>query len=307
MVSIGIPVYNGAVYLRDALVSVLAQTFPNLELIISDNASNDGTEDICQEYLGRDKRITYIRHATNLGAGPNYDNCFHKSSGKYFKWLAHDDMIASSFIEKSVDALEASPDAVLCYSHIREIDMHNKTIREYDPGFSGLSADSPSQRFKPLIKDMTDCKFFFGLFRRNVLINSELHGNYISSDKILIAETGLRGRFVKIDEPLILIREHNQRYTRAIYPNRNRSLVWLDTASNKRKPYRRLTLYKKYIHIINKNIFDRKERMFCYKYLIEYAFRKRNLKILMHDLIMAISSGLYRKIGFINTADKKLR
>jgi len=307
LVSVGIPVYNGAAYLRLAIESVLAQTWENLELIISDNASNDDTEGICREYQEKDRRITYIKNATNLGAGPNYDNCFHKSSGKYFKWLAHDDMIAPSFIEKSVGLLEKNPAAVLCFSLIREIDKNNNIIREYDPGFDGLYSAIPSQRFRPMIKDMTGCEFFFGLFHRNVLINSELHGNYINSDKILIAETALRGAFMKINEPLIIIREHSQRYSRSVYPDRTRSLVWFDSAVNNRKPYRRVTLYGRYIRIINKNIFDKKERFLCYKYLFEYALKKRNIRLLMHDLVMALSLNLYEKLDFINRIDKKLR
>src|SRR3972149_8539793 len=90
-VSVGLPVFNGEQFLRQALDSVLAQTYPGFELIISDNASTDRTQDICEAYATRDKRIQYYRQSKNVGGGRNYNFVFEVSNGEYFKWLAHDD------------------------------------------------------------------------------------------------------------------------------------------------------------------------------------------------------------------------
>ena len=68
MVSIGMPIYSGERYIREALDSLLAQTFTDFELIISDNASSDRTESICREYAERDARIIYFRQEENIGA-----------------------------------------------------------------------------------------------------------------------------------------------------------------------------------------------------------------------------------------------
>lgn len=87
--SIGLPVYNGENYLEQAIQSVLAQTFQDFELIISDNASTDGTEAICRRFAEQDPRILYVRQPRNIGAAKNYNYTFHLARGEYFNWLAH--------------------------------------------------------------------------------------------------------------------------------------------------------------------------------------------------------------------------
>ena len=85
ILSIGLPVYNGAQFLEKALDSLLCQTFRDFELIISDNASTDATEKICKSYAERDSRIHYSRNAENMGAGWNVRRVYLLAQGKYFK------------------------------------------------------------------------------------------------------------------------------------------------------------------------------------------------------------------------------
>src|SRR3990172_5611242 len=106
LIAVGLPVYNGQKYLAQAIESILGQTFADFELIISDNASTDRTQEICQAYAARDPRVRYFRNERNLGAGPNYDLCFERARSKYFKWAAHDDVIAPDFLEKTKANLE---------------------------------------------------------------------------------------------------------------------------------------------------------------------------------------------------------
>lgn len=105
MVSIGMPVYNGENYIREALDSLLAQTFTDFELIISDNASTDGTQAICEAYAANDARIKYIRQSENLGAGKNFEYVLEHSCGKYFMWAAHDDMWAINWLEALINQI----------------------------------------------------------------------------------------------------------------------------------------------------------------------------------------------------------
>lgn len=100
LVSIGMPVYNGERYIRQALDSLLAQDYANFELIISDNVSTDGTQGICLEYAARDERIRYYRNETNLGALRNFNRVFELSSGKYFMWAAHDDVWNPAYVQE---------------------------------------------------------------------------------------------------------------------------------------------------------------------------------------------------------------
>ncbi|HEX8916315.1 MAG TPA: glycosyltransferase, partial [Humisphaera sp.] len=93
--TIGLPVYNGARYLAQALESYLGQTFTDFELLISDNASTDATPDICRAFAARDGRIRYTRNQMNLGAGPNFNKVYRDSRpAPFFKWTAADDVYA---------------------------------------------------------------------------------------------------------------------------------------------------------------------------------------------------------------------
>lgn len=97
-VSIGMPVYNGERYIEKALGSLLAQTFTNFELIISDNASSDATQTICERYAARDPRIVYIRQNENLGASANFRHVLRRARGKLFMWAAADDWWAENWL-----------------------------------------------------------------------------------------------------------------------------------------------------------------------------------------------------------------
>lgn len=98
-VSIGMPVYNGAKYIREALDSLLAQTFIDFELIISDNASTDSTDAICLEYAAKDARIQYVRQDVNCGAIENFRHVLNGARGQYFMWAACDDMWSENWLE----------------------------------------------------------------------------------------------------------------------------------------------------------------------------------------------------------------
>jgi len=105
---VGLPVYNGERFLGRAIDTLLAQTYRDFELIIVDNASSDGTEDICRAYAQRDRRIHYWRNARNLGAMGNFRRVFELARGELFKWAAHDDEHEPAFLEKCVTALDGS-------------------------------------------------------------------------------------------------------------------------------------------------------------------------------------------------------
>ena len=79
-VTIGVPVYNGANYLERALSSLADQTYPDVRVLISDNASTDATEEIARSFVAADNRFEYWRNDTNIGAVPNYDKVFYAAT-----------------------------------------------------------------------------------------------------------------------------------------------------------------------------------------------------------------------------------
>ncbi len=225
-VSLGLPVYNGARYLRQTLDAVLAQTWQDFELIICDNASTDATEAICRDYAAQDQRIHYHRNAQNLGAAPNYNRTFALSHGHYFKWVAHDDLCAPEYLSHGVRILDRHPDVVLCHAQTVFIDSDGQTLR-FDPihrrffdrsgrGYRepeflpNLDAAAPVTRYNEVLLHMRWCFEVFGLIRANVLQQTSLIGPYYGSDKVLLAELSLMGRFTQLLEPLFFRRCHTE-------------------------------------------------------------------------------------------------
>ena len=111
LVSIGMPAYNGAQYIRKALDSLLAQDFENFELIISDNASTDATLNICREYAKKDQRIRVCVQSRNIGPIANFRAVSEMAQGKYFMWAAVDDCWRPEFVGVLVKELETHSEA----------------------------------------------------------------------------------------------------------------------------------------------------------------------------------------------------
>ena len=112
-VSIGMPVYNGEKYIRQAMDSLLAQDYKNFELIISDNASTDRTQDICLDYEAQDRRVRYYRNEINMGATWNFNRVFDLSRGNYYMWASHDDYWDPRYLQSCLEAFETSDAIVL--------------------------------------------------------------------------------------------------------------------------------------------------------------------------------------------------
>jgi glycosyltransferase involved in cell wall biosynthesis len=210
VVSIGIPVYNGEKYLRQALDSMLCQTFRDFEIVITDNSSTDRTEQICREYSAKDARVKYHRNDRNIGPSANYNLCFELSKGKYFKWAAHDDMIQPTYLERCVAVLDSDPTVVNAYTRVTVIDEQGDTLHHYNFR-PETDAASPSHRFGALV--CVNNRFhrateIFGLYRSDALRQTPLQGCYARGDSVLLVRLALLGRFYEIPEYLFLSRHH---------------------------------------------------------------------------------------------------
>jgi glycosyltransferase involved in cell wall biosynthesis len=128
LVSIGMPVYNGARYIREALESVILQGFQNYELIISDNASEDATGTICAEYSGKHPQIRYIRQPHNIGGHGNFNFVTQQARGDFITWLAHDDALEADFLHKTVAYLLVNSRAAVIATDFAVIDEHGAQI-----------------------------------------------------------------------------------------------------------------------------------------------------------------------------------
>jgi len=211
-VSIGLPVYNGEQYLAEEIDSLLAQTFSDFELIISDNASTDRTEEICRRYAEKDSRITYFRSTVNRGAAINFNRVFELAHGEYFKWAAHDDRCKPEFLEKCVAVLDRDPSVVLCFTGIEFIDGNGLKLKE-DRYPVDLSTVTRRDLFRFYATGGHIPNEFFGLIRTKILRESPLVGGYVGSDFVMLGLLALNGRFHQVPEVLFQHREHPQRST----------------------------------------------------------------------------------------------
>ncbi|HWQ95894.1 MAG TPA: glycosyltransferase family 2 protein, partial [Candidatus Methylomirabilis sp.] len=265
-VSIGLPVCNGENYLKEALDSILAQTYTEFELIISDNASTDSTPRICQAYTDKDPRIRYYRNEKNLGAAWNFNHVFEMSYGEYFKWAAHDDIIAPDYILKCVKVLDNDNSIILCNSRAKFIDKSGKIIADYNISSQKANSPKPQDRFGFLIFFDHWCFDVFGLIRSDYLRRTSLIKAYPGSDRALLAELGLLGRFYEVPEHLFFNREHAERSVRAHAKIRLRA-GWFDTSKEGKIAQPQWGVFFQYLRSVNHFPLDLYDKACCYMHI----------------------------------------
>lgn len=287
-VSIGLPVYNGENYLSDAINSVLVQTYTDFELIICDNGSTDRTEGICRRYADADPRIRYHRNPRNLGASTNFRQTFELSTGEYFRWLAHDDVLAPEYLERCVAALDREPDAVLAQPRVGVIDAKGRVVAVHD---NNPRASSPrlSERFALLVRPPRNYWEAFGLIRREVLAKTDLLAPFSCSDVVLCIELGLLGRFVLIPDPLFLNRHHPERFSQAVLVDRTAAWRWWNSSARARLidlcPTWQIQMHS--LRAIRKHVSNRWERYSLYLTLLRHVLTRYTLSRLVIEPVTA--------------------
>jgi len=164
-VSIGLPVFNGEHSIRNALDALLSQTFPDFELIISDNASTDRTGEICDEYTTKDPRIRLFKQKDNLGASENFKFVLKNARGKYFMWAACDDIRSADYLDVNVSFLDQHPDFVASTSPTR---FDNGKFNKVSMGDASLEGDRVNRLIKFFDTWHANGRYY-SLIRRDVL------------------------------------------------------------------------------------------------------------------------------------------
>lgn len=218
-VSIGMPVYNGEKFIREALNSLLGQTFTDFELIISDNASTDDTAAICRDYASRDIRILYVRQSENLGAMPNFQFVLDEAVGQYFMWASADDIWESTCLEELTSILDNNQQIALVASDVINVNESGLTISTSRLDNIRLEDVNNSwDKIRPLFFENPTTQIFFaiyGLFRTQLLRQASLnyHGRakYLSGSEIpFLAQIALMGKITSIPTVLKLYRRHDE-------------------------------------------------------------------------------------------------
>ncbi|HXZ80160.1 MAG TPA: glycosyltransferase family 2 protein [Terriglobales bacterium] len=217
LISIGVPVYNGAGFLPQALDSLLGQTVADFELIISDNASTDDTEKVCRDYAKQDERIRYIRQPINLGAPANWNFVAVQARGKYFKWSSANDYCAPEMLARCVAPMEADPGIVLCYGRTCLVEEESGRREEYSGDFSVIEG-RPHERFNTLCRMIRLNNAQSGLIRVDALRRTQLDRHYPGGDVVLMAELALQGRFLLLPEILLYRRMGREAFSSLLTP-----------------------------------------------------------------------------------------
>ena len=282
-VTVGLPVYNGEKYLAFAIDSILSQTYTDFELVISDNASTDRTPEICRAYADRDPRIRYSRQDTSHGLAWNHNRVFALARAEYFLWIGHDDLLTATYLERCLAVLDQDPEIVLCYSQAQGIDEHGQLFekRNYE-----LATDSrkPHQRFHDLVCVNHPCLAIYGVMRTSVLKQSMLHGHYPGSDRVLLAQLGLFGRFHQIPEKLFLRRDHPLKSTRITQTVSTRMALYVPQYAGT-IVFPRWRLFGGLFSSISHAPLTRVEQLRCYLALLK-SLKKKWGRELRNDLVV---------------------
>jgi glycosyltransferase involved in cell wall biosynthesis len=304
-VTIGMPVYNGEQYIREAIEDFLNQTYGDFELIITDNCSTDGTWEICQQYAAKDSRIRLHQHDENIGANRNFNSIVPMARGRYFKWAAHDDRVALTYLDKCVQLLDQDTYVVLANSYTQLIDKDGQVFHDwpdseriiYDSGdvvFLGVDSNdrkiqssNPVDRFFATVVQTNWNHDIFGLIRLTELKKIPLLENYYGTDLRILADLSLRGRYAIVPAALFSNRRHPDQSLSKL--SSKEKLEWSNPNSSKSEVTHRWLRFRGFMHAILNSPISLIERVQCLWVLVRYYARFKRIYGMLEDL-----SGLRR-------------
>lgn len=297
-VSIGLAVYNGEKYVAEAIESILAQTYTDFELIISDNASTDNTAAICQQFSARDSRIRYHRNTTNIGGANNENLTFKLARGKYFRWAAHDDVCHPQLLEKCVKVLDENLDVVLCYTTIVQINDRGTQVGVISR--NNGKAPNPYVRFRKIAGAHDFLEETYGLIRSDVMRRTRLQQNYTASDRTLMCELALYGRFHVVEEPLFFKRFHPGN----TYLDWRTRMAWFSKTYQGRIVFPFWMNFFDYLVTIRRVSIKPYDKLRCYLYILcpwFFSHMKNLAKDIMVASYMVLHSTTWRKKRYADT------
>jgi glycosyltransferase involved in cell wall biosynthesis len=301
--SIGLPVYNSEHYLPGSIEALLGQTYTDFELIISDNASTDGTREICESYARQDSRIRYIRQPRNIGLSPNHNFVVREARGEMFKWAAGDDLYGRDLLRCCVEALDEHPGVVLAHSYTAAIDADGtvtqaldyplatasphapERLRSFLLGSSGLFETNGPQGRRLIRVDnngiLRACDEY-GVIRTSVLRQIAPLGSYHHSDRIVVVELILRGPFHITPDWLYFRRDHPDRTYNVSPSLRTRCEILDPVRKNRlRHPTARLVAeyFWGYVAAIQRAPISAADKRECYRDLAQWILDRAANKV----------------------------
>jgi glycosyltransferase involved in cell wall biosynthesis len=198
-VTIGVPVYNGERFLAQCIDSLLAQTYRDFTLLLSDNASTDRTAEICQRYAATDSRVHYHRNEINIGLYGNFRFILQSVRTRYVKLASADDFWSPAMLADAVTAMEHDPSLVLCYPKAVLVDENGGKIRNYENPLR-LMEDDPTVRFRSVLEEIGLVNQLMGVLRVDVVRSALPLIDHTLADRVFLAELSLYGKIAEFPE-----------------------------------------------------------------------------------------------------------
>lgn len=210
LVSIGLPVFNGEEVLEDTIRSILAQQYGDIELVISDNASTDSTEEICRALAAKDRRISYHRHPENRGLLRNFEFAIQAARGTFFRWIGDDDRLDPAYTTTCLAAFAADPRLLLVTTQIAYTDTRDGIVRtqSYDRAGirTGINSDDPVERVTEVLRLLNEGYLvidpLYGMVRRDAVLALGPRWNAPREDQVFAARLAMGGPWLHINEVL---------------------------------------------------------------------------------------------------------
>lgn len=286
-VSVGLPVYNAERYLVTALDDLIAQTHDDLEIVISDNGSTDRTQQICEDYAARERRIRYVRQSVNRGAAWNHCEVARRATGPYFRWYSYDDRLDPRCIEAGARVLDERADVVLAWPLTTVIDGEGAIIEAYRDDLR-IDNSSPSSRLRSLLGSRTDqsllhmCYPVYGIVRLDIFRDTHLLGTMPHADTVLLCELALRGAWELVPERLFYNRRHVD--SSAVGKTPEQIAAWFDPQRGKAFPMPQTRLLNGYLRAVATAPLTPAERARCFAVVAAWAVAHRRPKIIAGEL-----------------------
>ena len=200
LVTIGLPVRNAGSRVADVVRSVLAQDHENVELVISDNASTDDTEQVCHELATGDSRIVYHRQSDNVGLLNNFMHVIGAAKGTYFRWIGDDDRLEPSFVSRCLEVFEADPRLILVTTAIEYTGVPSAAYTG-----TGLASDDPVDRFVEMLRLLNAGQMvidpLYAMMRRETVAPIPRR-NMLREDEVFATKLALAGPWRHIPDVL---------------------------------------------------------------------------------------------------------
>ncbi len=193
LVTIGMPIYNEERFLEHALSSLRAQDYENIRILISDNASTDGSAEIGSRVAAADERVTYTRVDENIGAAANFQRTLGMAEGKYFMWAAGHDEWSTNLVSESVAELELNETASIAFAASQWIDESGQPDNR-DTGYTDTRDMSLFSRFFTVF--WGNMHPVLGVIRLDRLRLTRGIQQFAGADLVLLSELILMGDFV---------------------------------------------------------------------------------------------------------------